>query len=59
VTKTIQRCAATEVDPDTAARDLDVPEAIYRLTGDEDCGVYAKVLTSGAIAEGDPIRVLD
>jgi uncharacterized protein YcbX len=59
VTKTIQRCAATEVDPDTAARDLHVPEAIYRLTGDEDCGVYAQVLTSGTIAEGDTIRVMD
>lgn len=59
VIKTIQRCAATEVDPETAARDIDVPDALYRLTGDDDCGVYAKVLTAGTIAEGDPVRIPD
>ena len=56
--KMIQRCAATEVNPDTALRDIDVPDALYRLTGEDDCGIYAEVVTAGTIAEGDRIRVL-
>jgi hypothetical protein len=59
VVKRIQRCAATEVDPETAARDIDVPDALYRLTGDDDCGIYAEVVTAGRIALGDPLRVVD
>lgn len=59
VVKMIQRCAATEVNPGTAERDIDVPDALYRLTGDDDCGIYAEVVTAGTIAEGDPVRVLD
>jgi hypothetical protein len=59
VVKLIQRCAATEVDPETAARDIDVPDALYRLTGDDDCGIYAEVVTAGRIALGDPLRVVD
>jgi hypothetical protein len=59
VIKAIQRCAATEVDPNTAERDIDVPEALYRLTGEDDCGIYAEVLTPGEIAEGDRIVVSD
>ena len=57
--KMIQRCAATEVNPDTAERDIDVPDALYRLTGEDDCGIYAEVITAGTIAEGARIRVLD
>jgi hypothetical protein len=59
VVKTIHRCAATEVDPETAARDLDVPDALYRLTGEEDCGIYAEVTTAGRIAPGDRLTLLD
>lgn len=59
VVKSIQRCAATEVDPETAARDIDIPDALFRLTGEEDCGIYAEVLTAGTIAPGDPFSVLD
>jgi uncharacterized protein len=56
--KMIQRCAATQVDPETAARDIDVPDAIYRLTDEDDCGIYAEVTTAGRIAEGDPIKII-
>ncbi len=59
VVKSIQRCAATEVDPETADRDVDVPDALFRLTGEEDCGIYAEVLTAGTIAPGDPFSILD
>ena len=53
----IQRCAATEVNPETAERDMDVPQSLYRLTGDDDCGIYAEVVSGGKIAEGDAIDV--
>jgi uncharacterized protein YcbX len=58
VVKMIQRCAATEVNPETAERDIAVPEELYRLTGEDDCGIYAEVTTAGTIAEGDRIRIL-
>jgi uncharacterized protein YcbX len=59
VVKPIQRCAATEVDPETALRDIDVPDALYRLTGEDDCGIYAEVIGAGKIADGDPVAVVD
>jgi uncharacterized protein len=57
VVKTITRCAATNVDPDTAARDLDIPEAILRRLGHNLCGIYAEVITGGEIAVGDTITM--
>jgi uncharacterized protein YcbX len=57
VVKMIQRCAATEVNPETAQRDMDVTGSLYRLTGDEDCGIYAEVVSGGTISEGDAINV--
>lgn len=57
VVKMIQRCAATEVNPETAERDMDVPQSLYRLTGEDDCGIYAEVVSGGTIAEGDAINV--
>lgn len=59
VVKMITRCAATEVDPETAARDIDVPDALYRLTGEDDCGVYAEVVRAGRVAAGDSLIVTD
>jgi uncharacterized protein YcbX len=57
VVKRIKRCAAINVDPDTAARDLNIPQALMRRLGHADCGVYAEVTTGGAIAAGDAIVV--
>lgn len=57
VVKRIVRCAATNVDPVTAARDLNIPHTLMRHLGHADCGVYAQVLTAGAIATGDAIAV--
>jgi uncharacterized protein YcbX len=59
VVKTIQRCAATEVDPETAARNIDVPQALYRLTGEDDCGIYGEVIAAGRMAEGDRVEIRD
>ena len=38
VVKRITRCAATNVDPDTAARDLEIPQALMRRLGHNECG---------------------
>ncbi len=56
VTKRIVRCAATEVDPVTAARDLDIVGAIDRLVGHRDLGIYAEVMRSGTLSEGDRLE---
>jgi len=55
VVKRIVRCAAVNVDPDTAERDLAIPQALQRSLGHGDCGIYAEVVTGGAIAVGDVI----
>lgn len=57
VVKRIVRCAATEVDPDTAVRDLPIPRLLMDRYGHADCGVYAEVIEGGEIAPGDAINV--
>jgi uncharacterized protein YcbX len=56
VVKRIQRCAATDVDPDTGIRDLAIPQALMRAFGHTDCGVYGEVVADGSIAPGDEVR---
>jgi uncharacterized protein YcbX len=56
VVKRITRCAAINVDPDTAVRDLNIPHTLMRRFGHADCGVYAEVVTGGSIAAGDAVR---
>ncbi len=55
VVKRIVRCAATEVDPDTGIRDLQIPQTLMRSFGHADCGVYAEVIAGGDVAVGDAI----
>jgi uncharacterized protein YcbX len=55
VVKRIQRCAATDVDPDTGIRDLSIPRTLIDNFGHADCGVYAEVIASGGIAIGDAL----
>jgi uncharacterized protein len=59
VSKRIERCAATNVDPDTATRDLAIPETLLRSFGHTDCGVYAEVTTGGSVVIGDAIAASD
>ena len=56
-TKRIDRCAATAVNPRTAERDHNVPQALMRHYGHVDCGIYAVVIRSGIIRAGDAIRL--
>jgi uncharacterized protein YcbX len=58
VVKRIVRCAATNVDPVTAARDMEIPQTLQRSFGHGDCGIYAEVTDDGEIAIGDTIREL-
>jgi uncharacterized protein YcbX len=55
VVKRIVRCAAVNVDPDTAQRDLAIPAALQRRLGHADCGIYAEVIEGGTIAADDAI----
>lgn len=62
VEKLDPRCAITTLDPDTGQRDLDTPRLIlgYRseVSGTGACfGVYAAVVTPGAVSVGDEVRV--
>ena len=47
-----QRCAATNVDPETGARDMAIPATLLRTWGHQDFGIYATVTTGGAIGAG-------
>jgi uncharacterized protein len=55
IVKRIARCAATNVEPGTGVRDLDIPATLLRNLGHTDCGVYAEVTAGGAIAAGDAV----
>jgi uncharacterized protein YcbX len=55
VVKRITRCAAINVDPESAARDLDIPSEMLRRLGHADCGVYAEVIAGGRIGISDAI----
>jgi hypothetical protein len=56
VFKRTARCAATEVNPDTAERDVNVPRGIRRHFGHIDMGIYAEVLEGGRVAVGDALE---
>ncbi len=49
----IDRCAATNVDPETGRRDLTIPESLRAIYGHPNCGVYFNVVKGGTIAIGD------
>ena len=55
--KRTERCAATDVDPDSGKRDMAIPATLKRTYGHSDFGVYARVGTDGEIALGDAVRV--
>lgn len=53
--KRIERCAATNVDPETGARDMQIPKALMQLYGHVDCGIYCRVLAGGTVERGSPL----
>ena len=57
VIKRIERCAATNVDPATGIRDLQIPKALLQGYGHVDCGIYCRVLAGGVIAKGARLEI--
>jgi uncharacterized protein len=57
VVKRITRCAAVNVDPDLAVRDMEIPNTLMRRFGHNECGIYAEVVEGGEIAIGDKVDV--
>jgi uncharacterized protein len=58
ITRRIDRCAATEVDPSTGIRDMRMVELLEQNFGHHDCGVYARILRGGSIQSGDRLTPL-
>lgn len=52
-----RRCPATNVNPATAERDADVPQALREHFGHPDLGIYLAVLGSGTVSPGDALAV--
>lgn len=59
VVEPIRRCAATEVNPDTADRDMQILRALSHGFRHTECGVYAEVEEAGEVAAGDTIEPAD
>jgi uncharacterized protein YcbX len=56
--KTTNRCAATEVNPDTAMRDIPIPQILREQRDSLVLGIYAEIETPGRFAEGDTLEIL-
>ena len=55
--KPIVRCAATHVDPQTAARDFDLVPALFEQYGHRWCGLYATIADGGRVRVGDCVEM--
>ena len=56
VTERIERCRATEANPDTGTRDANTLRALEDGWGHRDFGVYATVAEDGRVAVGDAVE---
>jgi MOSC domain len=50
------RCGATNVNPDTGRRDLDIPGSLRAAFGHKDLGIYLVTAEGGAVEAGDSRR---
>lgn len=57
IVRTFERCAATQVNPETAARDLNLLKILQQGFGHVVCGVYARIVSGGEITKGDTVTV--
>ena len=57
VFKKTQRCAATNVNPENAIRDINIPNEINTHYGHLDLGVYARVIKSGFVSISDKLYI--
>lgn len=51
------RCSATNVNPVSGERDLDVPGTLRQSFGHKDLGIYLLARSSGKVVLGDPVAV--
>lgn len=49
----VQRCAATQVNPQSGERDINVPAALFKFYRENIMGVKCAVLSGGRIVKGD------
>ena len=54
-----ERCSATNVDPETGIRDMEIPKALMRHWDHTDLGLYAVVKSPGVLRPGDKISLED
>jgi uncharacterized protein len=55
VAERTDRCAATNVDPASGVRDLNIPLTLRKAFGHIDCGVLLRVTRGGELEVGQPI----
>ncbi|SPJ24981.1 MOSC domain-containing protein [Palleronia abyssalis] len=53
----IERCRATEANPETGTRDVNTLALLRDTFGHRDFGVYARVIEGGSVATGDAARL--
>jgi hypothetical protein len=58
VMKRIDRCAATNVDPVSGIRDMNIPQTLLRAYDHVDCGIYARVSVGGTLGLGERFAVV-
>lgn len=57
IVRRTRRCAATEVDPVTAERNMAIPRSLVKNFGHADMGVYAEVLEGGVVEIGSKMAI--
>lgn len=58
VTMRTKRCAATQVNPETARRDIDIPKELRDHFGHSEMGIYAEISTTGTVSISDQIGAI-
>jgi GntR family transcriptional regulator/MocR family aminotransferase len=53
------RCGATNVNPETGERDMDIPGSLRKSFGHKDVGIYLVARNAGKVVVGDPVTVPD
>ncbi len=59
VTEPKVRCLATTANPETGERDADTLGGLRGMFGDQDFGIYARVIEGGTVNRGDPLEILE
>ncbi|MDO8422861.1 MAG: MOSC domain-containing protein [Parvibaculum sp.] len=54
----IPRCAATNVNLETATRDMDIPKTLQRVYDHVDLGLYVEVSEGGTVRAGDTLQLI-